>query len=126
MMREIFMTIDVRPASILLANTIDEINMLFKNDSMMTGLSTGFRDLDRMTTGLQRGELAIVAGVASSGKTNFILNIAEHGVINEKKPTLIFTAEMKGEQLISRMLSSLCLINNQMLKRGQLREADFR
>ena len=79
----------------------------------ITGLSTGFFELDEMTSGLQPGDLVIVAGRPSMGKTAFALNVAEHVALVEKMPAAIFSMEMSGPQLVMRMLGSLGRLDQQ-------------
>ncbi len=83
----------------VLPDTIDRLDMLFNSDSEITGVSSGFAQFDKMTAGLQRGDLIIVAGRPSMGKTSFALNIAEHAAIKGKVPTAVFSMEMSAEQL---------------------------
>ena len=83
-------------------------------------MSTGFRDLDKLTAGLQKGELIIIAGRPSMGKTAFALNIAENVAYKEKKPVAIFSMEMTSEQLAFRLISSLGGINQGSLRTGDL------
>ena len=92
---------------------------------VITGLPTGFSDLDKMTSGLQAGDLVIIAGRPSMGKTVFGVNIAEHAAIQTKKPVVIFSLEMPSEMIVMRMLSSLGRINQQRLRTGQLNEDDW-
>lgn len=88
----------------------------------VTGVSTGFIDLDKKTSGLQPGDLIIVAGRPSMGKTAFAINIAEHVAVEEKLPVAIFSMEMGGAQLVSRMISSIGQIDAHVLKTGQLED----
>lgn len=73
----------------------------------MTGVSSGFSDLDKMTAGFQSGDLIIVAARPSMGKTTFAMNLCEYAALNENKPVLIFSLEMPSEQIMMRMLASL-------------------
>lgn len=86
----------------------------------VTGVSTGFVDLDRMTTGLHGGQLIIVAGRPGSGKTSFAMNIAEHVAVHDALPVAIFSMEMGGDQLFNRIISSMGRLDQQKLRRGQL------
>ena len=91
----------------------------------VTGLSTGFTDLDRMTAGFQEGDLIVIAGRPSMGKTAFAMNIAEHAAIAGEKPILIFSLEMPAESLALRMLSSLGRVNQQRMRSGRLTDDDW-
>jgi replicative DNA helicase len=86
---------------------------------------SGFTEFDNMTTGLQKGDLVIVAGRPSMGKTTFSMNIAENAAIAQNVPVAIFSMEMPGEQLTMRMISSLGRINQQRLRTGDLQDEDW-
>ncbi|MEA1889606.1 MAG: replicative DNA helicase [Pseudomonadota bacterium] len=109
----------------LLKQAVDRIEELFKSDSELTGLSTGFTDLDNITTGLQDSDLIIVAGRPSMGKTSLAMNIAENVAVGSDKAVAIFSMEMSGEQLVRRMLTSLGRINAQRVRTGALQEDDW-
>lgn len=108
----------------LLQQNIERIDMLYQRDNPdeVTGIATGFTDLDRMTSGLQAGDLVIVAGRPSMGKTAFAINIAEHVAINGKRPVAVFSMEMGGTQLVMRMLSSVGRLDQSVLKNGNLKD----
>jgi replicative DNA helicase len=114
-----------QPIKTILAKTVDRIDELFHSDSPITGLSTGYVDLDRMTAGLQAGDLVIVAGRPSMGKTTFAMNIAEHAAIKQDKPVLVFSLEMPAESLVLRLLSSLGRVEQTRLRNGKLNEDDW-
>ena len=99
---------------------LDELDKRAQAGGGLTGVSTGFRDLDKLTAGLQKGELIIIAGRPSMGKTAFALNIAENVAYKEKKPVAIFSMEMTSEQLAFRLISSLGGINQGSLRTGDL------
>jgi replicative DNA helicase len=109
----------------LLTSAIDRIQELFDSGSELTGLATGFTDLDKMTTGLQNSDLIIIAGRPSMGKTSLAMNIAENAALDSRKPVAIFSMEMSGEQLVRRMLTSLGRINAQRVRTGALQEEDW-
>jgi len=109
----------------LISLTIDRIDELYANSSAITGLSTGYIDLDNSTSGLQRSDLVIIAGRPSMGKTAFSMNLVEHAVLKQDKPVLVFSMEMPAESLITRMLSSIGRIDQQRLRNGQLLEEDW-
>lgn len=89
------------------------------------GLPTGFTRFDEMTNGLHAGDLIIVAGRPSMGKTSFAMNIAEHAAIERKTPTLVFSMEMSAEQLGLRVLSSFGRVDQQRLRTGQMDDTDW-
>ena len=113
----------------LLAIATDKIDALYHQEQDVTGLSCGFTDLDEMTSGLQAGDMVIVAGRPSMGKTVFGVNIAENvGLLaaqGQAKPVLIFSLEMPAEALAMRMMSSLGRINQHSLRTGQLSDEDW-
>lgn len=111
----------------LVPAVFDRINQLYErgNHSEVTGVPTGFIDLDRMTAGMQKGDLIILAARPSVGKTAFALNIAEHVAINQELPVAVFSMEMGAEQLVGRLIGSRGRIDAQRLRTGQLTEDDF-
>ncbi|MFI4954817.1 MAG: replicative DNA helicase [Gammaproteobacteria bacterium] len=113
------------PIKSILAKTVDRIDQLFHSESSITGLSTGYVDLDKMTAGLQSGDLIIVAGRPSMGKTTFAMNIAEHAALKQDKPVLVFSLEMPSESLVMRLLSSLGRVEQTRLRTGKLNEDDW-
>ena len=111
--------------STLLARTFDRIDDLSRNGDTLTGLASGFSDYDRMTAGLQKGDLIVIAGRPSMGKTSFAMNIAENVAIKSKKPVLIFSMEMPAESLTMRMLASLSRVDLSKVLTGKLKEEDW-
>lgn len=109
----------------LLTAAVERIDNLFHSDSAITGISTGIAAFDDKTAGLQNGDLIIVAGRPSMGKTSFAMNIAEHAAIREKVPTAVFSMEMSGEQLALRMISSLGRIDQSKVRTGKLDDEDW-
>ena len=109
----------------LMKDAIKSIEELFNNNSEITGLSTGFSDLDKLTTGLQKSDLVIVAGRPSMGKTSFAMNLAENAALESNAAVAIFSMEMSGEQLIRRMLTSLGRIDAQRVRTGKLTDDDW-
>ncbi len=109
----------------LLKTTVEQIDVLFESGGHITGVPTGFDKFDDMTTGLHPGELIIVAGRPSMGKTTFAMNIAENAAIGHKAPVAVFSMEMPGEQLAMRMISSLGRIDQHLIRTGQLRDEDW-
>ncbi len=109
----------------LLVKAVDRIDELFQQDSPITGVPTGWDSFDEMTSGLQKGDMVIVAGRPSMGKTSFAMNIAEHAAIKGNVPTAVFSMEMPGEQLAMRMLSSLGRIDQHKIRTGKLEDEDW-
>ena len=109
----------------LLSKALERIEELFHSGGDITGLSTGFKDLDKMTSGMQPSDLVIVAGRPSMGKTSFAMNLVEHAVLNQKKPILVFSMEMPADQLIIRMLSSVGRIDQTRIRNGKLEQEDW-
>jgi replicative DNA helicase len=113
------------PVKSFLARAVKKIDELFHAKSAITGLSTGYADLDELTAGFQRSDLIIVAARPSMGKTTFAMNIAENIAILEGKPVLVFSLEMPGDAITTRLLASLGRINQTRLRTGQLQEEDW-
>src|SRR6266498_1616661 len=106
-------------------STLESIEKLFENKGAITGVSTGFRDLDRLTSGLHSSEMIVIAARPSMGKTALAMNIAEHAAIQLKLPVAIFSLEMSAQQLVQRMLCSRSRVNLAKTRDGFLAEADF-
>ena len=109
----------------LLALATERIDALYHSNESITGLATGFLDFDEMTSGLQKGDLVIVAGRPSMGKTSFAMNIVENVVQKYTKPTLVFSMEMPGEQLAMRMISSWGRLDQHRVRTGKLEKNDW-
>jgi replicative DNA helicase len=109
----------------LLSRAVERIDHLFHAQTSVTGMPSGYDDFDEMTAGLQPSDLVVIAGRPSMGKTTFAVNIVENIVIKEKKPALIFSLEMPGEQLATRLISSLGQIEQHRLRTGKLVEEDW-
>jgi replicative DNA helicase len=111
----------------LLTQVVERIETLYgrEDGGDVTGVATGFTDLDRMTSGLQPGDLVIVAGRPSMGKTAFSINIAENVALDSKKPVAIFSMEMGGTQLAMRMIGSVGRLNQHNLRTGRLEDEDW-
>ena len=109
----------------LLSGALEHIEALFNSGGDITGLTTGFIDLDRMTLGLQPSDLVIVAGRPSMGKTSFAMNLVENVATVSEKPILVFSMEMPAEQLVIRMLSSLGRIDQKKIRTGKLEQDDW-
>jgi replicative DNA helicase len=111
----------------ILTQTIERIELLYKRDnpSDVTGVATGFTDLDRKTSGLQEGDLIVIAGRPSMGKTALALNIAEHIALSSKLPVAIFSMEMGSIQLALRLIGSVGRIDQHKVRTGQLQNEDW-
>ena len=111
----------------LLVSAVDRIETLYNRDnpSDVTGVATGFADLDRETAGLQPGDLVIVAGRPSMGKTALALNIGEHVAIDLKLPVVVFSMEMGASQLAMRMIGSVGRLDQHKLRTGRLAADDW-
>lgn len=109
----------------VLSKAVDRIDMLFHAKSPITGISSGFSDFDRYTSGLQVADLIVVAGRPSMGKTTFAMNIAENVSMRNDCTVLIFSMEMPAESLAMRMLASLGRIEQQRIRSGQLTDDDW-
>ncbi len=111
----------------LLPQVAERIDQLFQRDnpSDVTGVPTGYKDLDMMTSGLQPGDLVIIAGRPSMGKTSLALNIAEYVAIDTGLPAAIFSMEMASTQLVSRLIGSVGKLNQHKMRTGQLDDNDW-
>ena len=111
---------------VVLEKTVDKIEELFRQPhNGVTGVSSGYADLDKMTAGFQSSDLIIVAARPSMGKTTFAMNLCEHAALTSDKPVLIFSLEMPSEQIIMRMLASLGRIEQNRVRTGQLDDDDW-
>ena len=115
---------DIQP---LLKQVVERIELLYSQDnpSNVTGIALGFHDLDQKTSGFQPGDLIIVAGRPSMGKTAFSLNIAEHVALELNKPVAVFSMEMGGAQLAMRMLGSVGKLDQHKVRTGRLDDEDW-
>ena len=112
------------PIRNIVIDTVGRVETLYENQGGLTGISTGFRDLDRDTSGLQKSDLILVAARPSMGKTAFTLNIATYAAMHGHT-VAFFSLEMSKEQLVQRMLCSEGGIDSQRLRTGQLEDADW-
>ncbi|MCI8510387.1 MAG: replicative DNA helicase [Lachnospiraceae bacterium] len=106
-------------------NVLDKIEQASRSKSTVTGLATGFLDLDYRTSGLQPSDLILIAARPSMGKTAFVLNIADYIGVRREKTCLIFSLEMSKEQLVNRMLAMESNVDSQKLRTGTLTDADW-
>ena len=114
-----------RTVKSILPEVVNRIDEMYHSEGKLTGISTGFKVLDEMTSGLQPGDLIIVAGRPSMGKTTLAVNIAENAALGSGKSAAIFSMEMSAESLTLRMISSLGRINQSHLRSGRLSEEDW-
>lgn len=116
--------VDIQP---LLKEVVERIELLYSQDnpSNITGIASGFYDLDQKTSGFQPGDLIIVAGRPSMGKTAFSLNIAENVALDLKKPVAVFSMEMSGAQLVMRMVGSVGKLDQHKVRTGRLDDQDW-
>ena len=109
----------------VLRSTMDRIDELVRNPGSITGVASGFPDLDRMTAGFQPADLIVLAGRPSMGKTALALNIAQHTAIGGDVPVAIFSLEMSRESLVQRMLSAESKVDSSRIRTGRLNSDDF-
>jgi replicative DNA helicase len=111
----------------LLTETVERVDVLYnrENKDDIIGLATGFVDLDRMTSGLQEGELIIIAARPSMGKTALAMNVVEHAALHLKKAVAVFSMEMSGAQLAMRMIGSVGRFDQHELRTGTFKEEDW-
>jgi replicative DNA helicase len=113
------------PLKELVTEAFEEIEKLYEKDTKVTGLPTGFPELDNLTSGLHPSDLIIVAARPAMGKTSFVLGIAEHLAIREKVPVAIFSLEMSRYQLVQRLLCSEARVDAQALRTGRVNDSDW-
>ncbi|MEA3423948.1 MAG: replicative DNA helicase [Bacillota bacterium] len=109
----------------ILLNTADEIERLAANPNALTGISTGFADIDKKTNGMHKSDLILIAARPSMGKTAFAMNVCQYAAIKEKSSVAVFSLEMAKEQLVQRMLASEALIPIQNIRTGSLKESEW-
>lgn len=109
----------------MIMDTIKLVERLYEKKELVTGVATGFLDLDSKTAGLQPSDLVIVAARPSMGKTAFVLNVAQYAALHGNVPVAIFSLEMSKEQLVMRMLCSEARVDNAKVRTGYLGERDF-
>ena len=117
---------DLVPLNELLTESFERLELLSKEKSEVTGLATGFDDLDRLTAGLQRQNLVIIAARPSMGKSGLALGISEYVAIDTRKPVLLFSLEMSKSEIVNRMLSSQARIDSARLRTGRLEDGHWR
>ncbi len=114
-----------KPLKKILPEAVDRIDVLHQSEGDITGVPTGFTEFDKLTAGLQPGELVVIAGRPSMGKTTLAINIAENAAIGSKVPTAIFSMEMPSQQLAFRMISSLGRVDQTHLRTGRFPDEDW-
>ncbi|SCN25557.1 Replicative DNA helicase [Clostridium sp. N3C] len=118
-------TSDFEPINSILERGFVEIERLFNNKGQVTGVPSGFRDLDAKTSGFQKGDMILVAARPSMGKTTFALNLCEHAALKEGKSVVIFSLEMSKEQLAYKLLCSQAGVDMLKLRTGDLDDKDW-
>lgn len=116
---------DFEPLSDILERGFEQIETLFNNKGEVTGIGSGFKDLDDLTSGFQKGDMILIAARPSMGKTTFALNIAEHAALREGKSVVIFSLEMSKEQLAYKLLCSEANVDMLKLRTGNLEDKDW-
>jgi replicative DNA helicase len=116
---------EIVPTKDLVMEAIEQIEKLYENRGSVTGLPTGFVELDRMTSGLHAAEMIVIAARPSMGKTAFAMNIAEHVAMDIGKAVAVFSLEMSSQQLVQRILCSRAKVDLQRVRNGFLSERDF-
>jgi replicative DNA helicase len=119
------LTRDFEPLSKILSEVYEKLDHIHSHDSEITGVTTGFVDLDRLTSGMQRSDLLILAGRPSMGKTALALNIAHSVAVKAHLPVGIFSIEMSAEQLAQRLISIQAQVESQRLRNGRMSETDW-
>lgn len=113
------------PIKQLVSSAIGTVENYFNRQGVLSGVGTGFTDLDKMTDGLHGGEMIVIAARPSMGKTSLAMNIVEHVVLQQKLPVAVFSLEMTAESLVLRLLCSQARVNLRNIREGFMTEADF-
>jgi len=113
------------PIKDVLVETFNKLEELYNSKSVVTGIATGFTDLDYKTAGLHNSDLILIAARPAMGKTSFALNIAQYAAVHKHVPVAIFSLEMSKEQLVNRMLCSEVMIDSQRMRTGKLEDDDW-
>jgi replicative DNA helicase len=119
-------TQNLSPVHDIVKSAFHELEKRFENQNEVTGVPTGYIDLDRMTQGFQRSDLIIVACRPSMGKTSFSLGVARHAAVHAKAPVVFFSLEMSKEQIVTRLLSAEAKVDQSRLRSGRLTEQDWK
>ncbi len=113
------------PLKDIIPGAFEKVEQLYKRKELITGVPTGYFEIDKMTAGLQASDLIVLAGRPSMGKTAFSMNLAQHAALVEKVGVAIFSLEMSKEQLTMRLLSSVGRIDSQRIRTGKLHDEDW-
>ncbi|NLD50507.1 MAG: replicative DNA helicase [Clostridiaceae bacterium] len=113
------------PIKDVLLDTFNRLEELYNNKGFVTGIPTGFADLDYKTSGLHNSDLVLIAARPAMGKTSFVLNIAQYAAVHSKVPVAIFSLEMSKEQLVNRMLCCEAMVDSQRMRTGKLEDSDW-
>lgn len=116
---------DFVPIQEIVLNSLNAIEEAAKNKGRVTGIATGFIELDYMLTGFHPAELILVAARPAMGKTAFVLNIAQHAAFKENRCIAMFSLEMSREQLVTRLMASESMVDSQQIRTGDLRDSDW-
>lgn len=116
---------DFEPLNVILERSFEQIEGMFSNKGELTGVGSGFTDLDEMTSGFQSGDMVLIAARPSMGKTTFALNIAENAALRQGKSVVIFSLEMSKEQLANKLLCSEANVDMLSLRTGNLEDRDW-
>lgn len=119
------MTKGLTPISGVIDDTIARLEFLYNKKDGLTGVTSGFQDLDKVTSGWQNSDFIIIAARPAMGKTAFCLNMAQNAAIETGRPVVVFSLEMSKEQLVQRMVSSAAELDQQKLRTGRLQEEDW-
>ena len=109
----------------ILKNTLEQLDQMFNQPEGLTGLTTGFNEIDNRTSGFQKADLIIVAARPSMGKTTYAMNLVENALLATKRPCLVFSLEMPSESIVMRMLSSIGKIDQTRIRSGKLIDEDW-
>ena len=118
-------TNDFQPINQVISEALSMLEKLYEEKNDVTGLTTGFRDLNKKINGLQRSDLLLIAARPAMGKTAFVLNIAQKAAVRDHVPTAIFSLEMSKEQLVTRMMAMEAMVDSQSIRTGDLQETDW-
>ena len=118
-------TRDFVPINPLVKGAINEMQIAANREEGISGLTTGFGDIDQMTSGWQNSDLIIIAARPAMGKTAFVVSMAKYMAVDNKIPVALFNLEMSAVQLVKRFLSNVCEIDGQKIKSGRLNEEEW-
>ncbi|MFT6449000.1 MAG: replicative DNA helicase [Oleispira sp.] len=109
----------------ILKNTLDQLDELFNKPEGLSGITSGFTEIDNRTSGFQKADMVVVAGRPSMGKTTYAMNLVENALVATKRPCIVFSMEMPSESIVMRMLSSIGKIDQTRIRSGKLIEDDW-